>query len=481
MVSTIKPSAATTSATDAGTSTARKLVIFVAILILVAAVVAVTLLRSGRDKVTVQTVRAARQDIAAVVTASGEITPKTYADISPNNVGQITDLYVQEGDRVHKGELLAKLWNVQQAAQVAGMQASIKTGQANLQAQEAAVGTAQANLASSTALLAQATQNWQRSQALYKDQLLARSDYQSQEAAYKTAVAQVQVSQAALKQSQAQVASQQAQIQQAQSNLRSASDALTRTEFTSPLDGIVTYLPVHVGDTVVMGIQNSPGSVLMRVADMSVVTAEVQVDETDIANVKVGQPATITIDAFGDTVFPAHVTEVGDTAILRSTGAAATSATGSDAQQAKDFKVVVQLDAPPADIRPGLSCTAKITTATAHNAVVVPLQSVVEREPSQLNPPKNGAPAITSAASSLASKETPVQGVFIVDAKTGTAVFAPAATGVTGIDHVQILSGVKAGDEVVSGPYSQLRDLANHAAVKVDNSTAATGTIPTTN
>ena len=470
MVSSIKPSAATTSATDAGTSTARKLVIFVAILILVAAVVAVTLLRSGRDKVTVQTVRAARQDIAAVVTASGEITPKTYADISPNNVGQITDLYVQEGDRVHKGELLAKLWNVQQAAQVAGMQASIKTGQVNLQAQEAAVGTAQANLASSTALLAQATQNWQRSQALYKDQLLARSDYQSQEAAYKTAVAQVQVSQAALKQSQAQVASQQAQIQQAQSNLRSASDALTRTEFTSPLDGIVTYLPVHVGDTVVMGIQNSPGSVLMRVADMSVVTAEVQVDETDIANVRPGQPATVTIDAFGDQKFPAHVTEVGDTAILRSTGAAASS-NGADAQQAKDFKVVVQLDSPPADIRPGLSSTANITTATAANALAVPLQAVVERDPSQLTPPNPNAPPVPQPVK--AKKEQPIQGIFVVDPSTQTANFVPVATGITGVDHIQVLTGLKPGQEVVTGPYSALRTLANHAKVKVDNSVAA--------
>ena len=478
MVSSIKPSAATTSATAAGPSTARKLLIFVAILILVAAVVAVTLLRSGRDTATVQTVRAARQDIAAVVTASGEISPKTYADISPNNVGQITNLYVKEGDHVHKGELLAKLWNEQQAAQVQGMQASIKTSQANLQAQEAAVGTAQANLASNTALLAQATQNWQRSQALYQDNLLARSDYQAQEAAYKTATAQVQVSKAALKQSQAQVASQQAQIQQAQSNLRAASDTLSRTEFTSPLDGIVTYLPVHVGDTVVMGIQNSPGSTLMRVADMSVVIADVQVDETDIANVKVGQPASITIDAFGDKTFPAHVVEVGDTAILRSTGAAATSSTGSDAQQAKDFEVKVQLDQPPADIRPGLSCTAAITTATAHNAVVVPLQSVVQREPSQLRAVTPGA-ATAAIPSASTSKETPVQGVFIVDPKTETAVFSPATTGVTGIDHVQILNGVKDGDEVVSGPYSELRDLANHAKIKVDNSAAATGATTT--
>jgi HlyD family secretion protein len=286
-------------------------------------------------------------------------------------------------------------------------------------------------------------------------------------------VAQLQLSQAALKQAQAQVASQEAQIQKSESNLRAASDQLSRTEFTSPLNGIVTYLPVHVGDTVVMGIQNSPGSTLMRIADMSVVIADVQVDETDIANVKVGQPATITIDAFGDKTFPAHVVEVGDTAILRSTGAAATSTTGSDAQQAKDFEVKVQLDEPPADIRPGLSCTAKITTATAPNAIVVPLQSVVERDPSQLKAPGTGSAPAAGAPSAAVKKETPVQGVFVVDPKTMTAVFTPASTGVTGIDNIQVTKGVQPGQEVVSGPYSQLRDLANHAAIKVDNSTAA--------
>ncbi|HXE30345.1 MAG TPA: efflux RND transporter periplasmic adaptor subunit [Terriglobales bacterium] len=452
-------------------TTGKKLLLFLVIVLVLGGVVAVSLTQQGRDRVTVQTVKADRQDVVSIVTASGEITPKTYADISPNNVGQITDLYVKEGDHVKAGQLLAKLWNVQEAASVSGMQASLRTAQANLAAQQAALGTAKANVDRDTAQLAQVTQDWRRTQALYEDQLLARSDYETKEAAYKTAEAQLQVSQAALKQTQAQVASQQAQINQSEANLRAASDALSRTEFTSPLTGIVTYLPVHVGDTVVMGIQNSPGSVLMRVADMSVVTAEVQVDETDIANVAVGQPATITIDAFGDRKFPAHVAEVGDTAILRSTGAAATSSTGSDAQQAKDFKVVVQLDSPPDDIRPGLSCTAQITTGTAANAVAVPLQAVIERDPSQINPPPPGTPA--PAPTAAAKKEVPVQGVFVVDSKTQSAVFVPASTGLTGVDHIQVLSGIKAGDEIITGPYSALRNLANHAKIKVDNSLQA--------
>ncbi|HWG38789.1 MAG TPA: efflux RND transporter periplasmic adaptor subunit [Terriglobales bacterium] len=451
-------------------STGKKLIIFAVMVLVLGGVIAVSLSQSGRDRTVVQTAVAAQQDLSAIVTASGEITPKTYADISPNNVGQITDLYVKEGDRVKSGQLLAKLWNVQQAAQVAGMQASLKTSEANLAAQQAALGTAQANLDRDTAQLAQVTQDWRRTQALYEDQLLARSDFETKQAAYKTAEAQLEVSQATLKQVTAQVASLQAQIHQSEANLRAASDALSRTEFRSPLTGIVTYLPVHVGDTVVMGIQNSPGSVIMRVADMSVVTAEVQVDETDIANVHVGQPATIAIDAFGDKNFPAHVTEVGDTAILRSTGVAASS-NGSDAQQAKDFKVVVQLDNPPADIRPGLSCTAQITTATVANAVSVPLQAVVERDPSQLNPANPNAPALPTAVSS--KKETPIQGIFVIKASSLTAEFVPAATGITGVDHVQVLNGIHAGDQVVTGPYAALRDLTNHAKIKVDNSLTA--------
>ena len=450
-------------------SSTKKLIIFIVMVVVLGGVVAVSLTQQSRDRVTVQTARAQRQTIASIVTASGQITPQTYADISPNNVGQITDLYVKEGDHVKAGQLLAKLWNVQQAAQVSGMQAGLKTSEANLAAQQAALGTAHANVARDTAQLSQVTQDWRRTQALYEDKLLARSDFDTKQAAYKTAQAQLQVSEAQLKQTTAQVSSLEAQIHQAQANLKSSEDALSRTEFRSPLTGIVTYLPVHVGDTVVMGIQNSPGSVIMRVADMSVVTAEVMVDESDIANVKVGQPTSITIDAFGDQNFAAHVTEVGDTAILRSTGAAATGDTGS--QQAKDFKVVVVLDNPPTDIRPGLSCTAKITTATAANAITVPLQAVVERNPSQLAVVDPNAPP--KAVSATAKKETPVQGFFVVPAGGDTAVFVPAATGVAGVDQVQVLNGIKPGDEVVTGPYTALRTLANHAKIKVDNSLLA--------
>ncbi|MGH9465924.1 MAG: efflux RND transporter periplasmic adaptor subunit, partial [Terriglobales bacterium] len=159
--------------------------------------------------------------------------------------------------------------------------------------------------------------------------------------------------------------------------------------------------------------------------------------------------------------------EVGDTAILRSTGAAATSTTGSDAQQAKDFEVKVQLDDPPGDIRPGLSCTANITTATAHNAVTIPLQAILERDPNQLNPPAANAPP--QAEPAVAKAQTPLQGIFVINGNDMTANFVPVTTGVTGVDRAQVLHGVKAGDEIVTGPYTVLRTLANHAKIKVNN------------
>ncbi|MGH9486822.1 MAG: HlyD family secretion protein [Terriglobales bacterium] len=449
----------------------KKLTVFIVLVLVLAGIVAVSLDQQGRNRISVQTGQALRQNIASVVTASGEITPKTFADISPTTLGQITNLYVKEGDHVTKGELLAKIWNVQQAAAVAGMQASLKTSRANLAAQVAALGTARANIASNEANLAQQRQNWRRTQALYEDKLLARSDYDTAEASYKTAVAQLQASDAALHQAQAQVNALKSSIAQAQANLVAAQDALSLTEFRSPMDGIVTYLPVHVGDTVVMGIENSPGSVIMRVADMSTVIADVLVDETDIANVAAGQPAAISIDAFQGLSFPARVIEVGDTAILRSTGAAATSTTGSDAQQAKDFEVKVQLRDPPSDVRPGLSCTAKITTATAADAITIPLQAVVERDPSQLRPLAPDAPPANPNV--LAPSQTPIQGVFVINPADMSANFVSVKTGITGVDRIQVLSGLKAGDEIVTGPYTALRSLANHAKIKVDNSLQA--------
>ncbi len=450
----------------------KKLFVFGGILLLVAIVVG-TVLHNRRHPVDVQSAMAKQGPIKAEVSAEGDIKPKHYADISANVMGEITAILVKEGDHVHRGQLLATIENVQQGADVAAQKAAISTARANYSGQVAALATARADLRSTQAKLRQAQQDWDREQQLFKDQLVSRADYDSKQAAYHSAVADEQLSAAKVSQAQSSVLSSKLQIAQAQANLRRTADVYAKTQLTSPLDGIVTYLPMQVGESVVPGIQNSQGSLIMTVADMSVVTAELKVDESDIVNVKLGQPVSISVDAYGKKKLSGTVTEVGDTAILRSTGQAASLAAGSTSEDAKDFKVVVLLSNPPASIRPGLSCTAKITTDTAQNALKIPIQAVVERLPSALNPPgKNSAEAASPTVES-GQPEKPLQGVFVI--RNGKAEFVEVKTGIMGLDHVQVLSGLKAGDRVVSGPYKALQTIRNHADVKVVAAPAVTG------
>ena len=247
-----------------------------------------------------------------------------------------------------------------------------------------------------------------------------------------------------------------------------------RYDIIAPLDGVVTNLPVRAGETVVPGIQNSAASTIMTIADMSLITAEVKVDETDIVNVKLDQPAEITIDAMPNQTFKGHVIEIGNTAILRSTGVAASQSTTSS-QEAKDFKVVIALDDPPEEIRPGLSCSAKITTATRQNVLTIPIQALTIRQKGDLEPkPKD------SAATQAATRPDPVaekarkeemQGVFVVSG--GKAVFRKVETGITGATDIEVAGGLKEGDEIVTGSYQVIRTLRNEAQVKVDNKSPA--------
>jgi HlyD family secretion protein len=220
---------------------------------------------------------------------------------------------------------------------------------------------------------------------------------------------------------------------------------------------------------VVVGIQNAEGSTLMTLADMSIVTAEVKVDETDIVNIKLGQPADVTIDALPGRTFKGHVTLVGDQALLRSTGIA-TSQSTTGTEEAKDFKVVVTLDNPNDELRPGLSCTAKITTAHKDNVLTLPIQALTMHDPAMdAAKGKGGVQAATSSASAPA-KPSPVQGVFIVDTDKGKlrSKFVPVTTGITGATNIEVLSGLNQGQEVVTGPYNTLRDLKGGSLLKRD-------------
>ncbi|MGB7264564.1 MAG: efflux RND transporter periplasmic adaptor subunit, partial [Terracidiphilus sp.] len=229
--------------------------------------------------------------------------------------------------------------------------------------------------------------------------------------------------------------------------------------------------PMREGETVVPGIQNTEGSTLMTLADMSVVTAEVKVDETDIVNVQLGQPAEVTVDALPNKVFKGHVTLVGDQALLRSTGVA-TSQSTSGTEEAKDFKVVVTLDDPNKELRPGLSCTAKITTAHKTNVLALPIQALTMHDPAT-DIPKSKSAVQAASAASASPKSNPVQGVFVVDKDPHgrlRAKFVPVTTGITGATDIEVLSGLNAGAEVVAGPYKTLRDLKGGSLLKRDTS-----------
>jgi HlyD family secretion protein len=236
----------------------------------------------------------------------------------------------------------------------------------------------------------------------------------------------------------------------------------------------VSYLPVRLGEYVVPGIQNANGSFLMTLSDMSVVTSEVKVDETDIVNVRIGQDADVTIDAVPGKVFKGKVTEIGSQAVLRSSGLATTQTTTSN-QEAKDFKVVVTLANPPDNVRPGLSTTAKIKTAEKKDVVAIPIQALAVRSRKDLeeavkNAKKNGNVTLAAPPPPAAGdpKKDEVQGVFVVNGKK--AAFRPVETGISGITDIEITKGLQAGDEIVVGSYKALRTLKPEASVKIDNS-----------
>jgi HlyD family secretion protein len=311
--------------------------------------------------------------------------------------------------------------------------------------------------------------DWDRAQALYKEQLIAKSEFDSRKNAYATAAAGLAQAEARIVQAKAQKDSADRRIGQSKANLTRVSDVLQKTAYEAPFDGVITNLPVREGETVVIGIQNSPGSTLMTLADMSVITAEVKVDETDIVNVSLGQPAEISIDAIPKQTFKGFVSEIGNNAIVRSTGVS-TSQQTTASQEAKDFKVVVTLSNPPQDLRPGLSATAKITTATRPNVLSIPIQALTVRSRADLRraDEKDSVQAASpqTAASNAAEHEV-LQGVFVIRNKK--AEFVPVQTGITGTTDVEVVQGLHEGDEIVTGSYKVLRTMRPGASVKVDN------------
>src|SRR5208337_530976 len=446
----------------------KKMILVILGAVLIVGLVAGGIIWSKGGVVTVQTIKITRQDLPAIVTASGEIKPPTadLANVNASSVGKITEIDVKEGDTVKKGQLLLKTEAVQANAGVDMDKAALATAKSDVegdvaavQSAEAALNNAKADVQQAQANLAHAQEEFKRGQDLLRDKLIAQNEFDTRLNNVKVAQATLDGDQARVVQMKAQLQqathnldSQRARVAQAAANLVSAVDVRDKTIYTSPLDGIVTSLPVHVGENVVPGIQNTVGSLLYQISDLAVITAEVKVDETDIVNVKLGQPAEVTIDAIPNKTFKGKVTEMGQSAVGRTSGVTTGTST-STTEEAKDFKVVVTLDEPPPGLRPGLSTTAKITTATRQNAVTIPIQALTVRTRRQLEEEesskggKNKVQAATSQPTTSAKDKgkEEVQGAFLL--KDGRAVFVPIESGIMGQSDLEVVKGVQPNEE----------------------------------
>jgi HlyD family secretion protein len=455
----------------------KKILLIVLGVLVVAGLVSFYVVKQQSGYTKVLTSKLVKQDLSTIVSGTGQIRPKTFVNVGATSFGRITHLYVKEGDHVKKGQVIATVESVQPEANVEAQKAQIDSAKTDVMSYVAAEKTAEANLAHAKADLEQKRLDWDRAQSLYKAGIMAKQDFDAKQAAFATDEASVAQAEAQLAQSRAQTNSARGKVNNATATLRFNEDALSKTVSVAPFDGLVTNLPVREGETVVVGIQNAEGSTLMTIADMAVVTAEVKVDETDIVNVRIGQSADVTIDAIPGKVYKGHVTLVGDQALLRSSGVA-TSQSTSGTEEAKDFKVVVTLDQPSDELRPGLSTTAKITTAHKNGVVSLPIQALTMHAPE--TPGNSSGKVEAASAPTPGAKPAPEQqGVFVIDKDSHgklRAKFVPVTTGITGATDIEVLSGLNEGTEVVTGPYKTLRGLKDGSLIKRDTAKPATPT-----
>jgi len=417
-----------------------------------------------KDIVVVQAGEVVRQDLAQSVAANGEIKPKKSVNISSNTMGRIVHMPVKEGAHVRTGDLLISLESIQTEADVESAQATLSAAETELagmtsqiKSNEAAIASAKADITRVQAEQSRAKLNLDRAESMNKKGLIAREQYDSTKSDYDVASTAVTAAKARLDQAEAQAAqtlnqreSASMRLAQQRTQVIRAKDQLSKTIITSPLDGMITYLPVNEGEIAIVGIQNSPGTTLMTIADMSVITAEVKVDEADIVNVRLGQEAEIKVDALGDKKLKGHVSEVGNSALTRSGG---TTSNQGGTQEAKDFKVVITLDEPPDTLRPGLSCTVTIITARTSKVLTIPIQALTVREFDDPNDP-------------LKRKKIEKEGVYVL--KNDTVLFKPVKTGITGTTDMEILEGLSENEKIVTGPYQALRGLEDNKKVKVE-------------
>lgn len=466
----------------------KKLIIIVCIVVIFAVIVAVSVYSSRQKQVLVETEKVqVQKEMIAKVQATGEIKPKEYVEIQAEITGVITELYVKEGDPVEKGDILLKIDPMQtrtetmaQEAYLASTEADSRNQQGQIRIQESNVRRDEASLESRKVEVSNARERLQlseksfaRRQQQFEDNLISRDTYEaarmelitsqgtltSVEAQLNLAESQLEASMVALEQAKNSYESSLQRVGQQKALLDRQHDLLAKTTIRSPLSGVITLMNVEVGERAVPGTLNNPSATLMEIADLSIIEAEVEVDETDIVDLELNQKAEVSVDALKDKVLEGVVTEIGNSAIATTT------------EEAKDFKVVIQLTEPPAVLRPGLSCTGKITTAIRSQTLSIPIKALTIREY-----PVDGQGNLirskdakkkeedTAAKNDPEQEKKEFEGVYkIVD---GKAQFVPVETGIISGTLIEITSGLQADEEIISGSFKVLRTLKDHDPVK---------------
>jgi HlyD family secretion protein len=450
----------------------RTILIAFGVILLGAAVVAANLWYKRETGLAVTTEVVKTRDLEAVVSASGKIQPKRLVKISAETSGRVVDLAVNEGDRIKKGQFLLQIDPKNLRTRVDSGEASLQVASASLEQMRQSIETARVQLEQPRVQLEQMKQNLKRQQDLWRRELTTREALEKAENDLKRAESDVKTAESALQEREKTAKAQDSRIMQERATLENARYDLGKVRIESTIDGIVTRRNIQEGETAVIGTMNNAGTVLLELADMSVIQAEVEVDETNIPNVQLGQPAKITIDAIPDRTFRGHVSEIGNSPIQ-------STAAGGAGTQATNFKVVVILDEPVPDVRPGFTCTADITTATRHQVTAVPIPAVAVREliydaeglivkePPPDRRRRRSEPTTASMELKPGQTRKETEGVFTV--REGRAEFVPIKMGIAGDKFFEVVSGLNQGAEVITGPYNSVRGMADGDLVKVDN------------
>jgi HlyD family secretion protein len=426
--------------------------------------------RRGEQGTAVSAETIQKRDLAAIVSASGKIQPKRSVNISAQGMGRVTRLGVNEGDRVKAGQFLLQIDPVAADSAVRRDVAAVAGARTGLEQSRVQLDSAEASLNLSR-------QQLKRQQELWDAGLTTRETLDQ-------AQADVKVRESDLSARTQEIRTREENLRQQQAGLQSSRHTLSQARFDAPFDGIVTRRNIEEGENVVVGTMNNAGTVLLTVADMSVIEAEIEVDETDIPLVAMNQEAQITIDAMPDRSFKGRVTEIGNSPIQAA--GATTQTQSTNTAQATNFKVVVTIEEQIPDVRPGFTCTAEITTSTRQQATAVPIQALTVRELlydaqgnviKERRPPaprwsfgQSVDPSVAAQATTAelqpGQKREETEGVFVI--RNGAAEFVPIKVGIAGERYFEVSSGLEPGDQVITGPFESVRNLYEGDPVKIN-------------